>query len=482
MGRWTRDARRPDPYGRPVELDPHVRETDAFALRMEADPLLRSTIVAVALLDRAPDQDVLVARLERATRLAPGFREVLVDPPLRLAPPRWVPDAAFDLGWHVRRVAAPAPYGFEQVLQLARTAGMAAFDPARPRWELTVVEGLEGGRAALVVKVHHALTDGIGGLQIAEHLVDLERDAAPPEPAPHRPSPRPPSGLGLLRDAVEHDLRRLGHDVVDRVRALPGLVREAVLDPVGSARGVLEDLRSVGRFAEPVTRTLSPVMTERRRSWHYAVLDVPFAHLHEGSHAAGGTLNDGFLAAVTGGLQRYHHRHGAHVHELRLTMPISVRRPEDPIGGNRITLARFTVPAGIADPARRVQAIDAQCRRMQREPAIPYSDVIAGALNLLPRSVTAGMLKHVDFLASDVPGFPEPVYVAGSRVEAFYALGPTIGAAANVTLMSYAGTCHLGITVDEGAVPDPEALVECLVEGIDEVRALAGHAPAPPAA
>src|SRR5690606_16678266 len=108
---------------------------------------------------------------------------------------------------------------------------------------------------------------------------------------------------------------------------------------------------------------------------------------------------------------------------------------------------------------------------MRAEPALPYSEAVAGALNILPTAVTGGMLKHVDFLASNVPGFPVPIFVGGAQVEAFYAFRPTIGAAANFTLMSYRDTCHIRVTTDNGAVPDPDLLRASLLEGFEEVLA-----------
>ena len=129
---------------------------------------------------------------------------------------------------------------------------------------------------------------------------------------------------------------------------------------------------------------------------------------------------------------------------------------------------------GLDDPADRIRAIDRISQEWRHEPAIPYSNLIAGALNLLPQSVTGGMLKHVDFLASNVPGFRDSVYVGGARVTGFYPFGPTIGASANFTLMSYAGTCNVGVTADLGAVADPEAFIACLIEGFEEVLQLGG--------
>ena len=165
----------------------HVSDSDAFTLALERDPGLRATIVAVASLDRAPDWERLVDRLDRATRTLPTFRQRLVPSPLRLATPRWVTDPDFDLAWHLRRIAVPEGGGPDAVLEIARASAMAAFDPARPLWTFTLVEGLADGSAALVLKVHHALTDGIGGVQIAAHVVDLDRagvDLGPPPPAP----------------------------------------------------------------------------------------------------------------------------------------------------------------------------------------------------------------------------------------------------------------------------------------------------------
>ncbi len=187
-----------------------------------------------------------------------------------------------------------------------------------------------------------------------------------------------------------------------------------------------------------------------------------------------GTLNDGFLAGVTGGLRRYHEAHGAPVDELRVTMPISMRTDADPDGGNRITLQRFVVPVGLADPAVRTDAIDACCHAAREERSLPYTNAVAGALNLLPRAVIGGMLKHVDFLASNVPGFPFAVYLAGAEVIGYVPFGPTIGAAVNVTLLSYSGTCWMGFTIDSAAIPDRDAFMKAMVDGFEEVLALGG--------
>ena len=134
-----------------------MRHADAFAWNMERDPTLRSTIVVIAWFERSPDWDVLVERLDRATRQIPMFRQRVIESGGPLGAPRWTDDERFDLTWHLRRVDSPAPHTRETVVAIARNATMTAFDPAYPLWEFTLVEHLEDDKAAMVMKVHHAL-------------------------------------------------------------------------------------------------------------------------------------------------------------------------------------------------------------------------------------------------------------------------------------------------------------------------------------
>ena len=448
---------------------PYMRDTDAFTWYMEADPLLRSTVVSVAVLDHPPQMDRLLERVDRACRLIPGFRHKVVQAPLRLANPRWVADDAFELGFHVRRIAAPAPGRMEDVLEYACQSGMAGFDRERALWEFTLVEGLEDGRAALVMKVHHALTDGIGGMEMAKYLFDLEPEPGELGPVPSAPAEVPMSSADLVRDAVVRDVSRGRGLARDWLRAAPGTAASVARHPRRSLRRIAATTRSVARTVQPVNSTLSPLMRARRLSWHYDVFSVPLVELRHAARDAGLTLNDAFLAALSGGLLRYHERYDTGIDELRLTMPISIRKPDDPLGGNRITLMRFKVPVGLRDPISRMRKIHELCLEARHEPAIDHTQAIAGALNLLPRGVVGSMLKHVDFLASNVPGIDDPVYLAGARVVQWYAFGPTIGAALNATLVSYDGTCYVGVNVDTGAIPDSAAMLGCLREGFDEV-------------
>jgi diacylglycerol O-acyltransferase len=153
-------------------------------------------------------------------------------------------------------------------------------------------------------------------------------------------------------------------------------------------------------------------------------------------------------------------------------MPLSIRKPDDPLGGNRITLLRFAVPVGLADPAERIARTAEIVRAWRHERGVAHTQGIAQGLNLAPRGYIQSILRRIEFVASDVPGLTQPAYVAGARVLAYYPFGPTIGAALNATLMSYAGTCNVGVNIDAGAVPEPDELVTHLKAGFDEVLAL----------
>ena len=150
--------------------DLHLGQSDAFTWYMERDPLLRSTVVVVMLLDRPPDPHRVAARSSAATGMVLGACHHLVEAPGRIAPPRWVPDPNFDLSFHVRRIKVASPKNIDAVLEIARNIAMEGFDTARPLWSWTTVEGLEHGRAAGILKVHHSLD--------RRHRRDAARDGA----------------------------------------------------------------------------------------------------------------------------------------------------------------------------------------------------------------------------------------------------------------------------------------------------------------
>jgi WS/DGAT/MGAT family acyltransferase len=449
-----------------------MRNSDAFTWAMENDPRLRSTVVTVLLLDRTPDWDEVRERFNLVTRKLPMFRQRVVQSPPP-APPRWEYDPDFDIDYHIRRAATPGAGTLDAVLEMARVAEMQDFDRARALWETTLIDGLENGGAAMLCKFHHALTDGVGGVQIAMTLFDVSQRLYRHEPVPAQPEPSRPPRFSGYRDTLRYDTGLLGNTLMSAIKSAPGLIYNGIRRPVATTRSAAATAASVYRTVRPINQTGSPLAKNRSLIRRLGVHEVPMPPLREAAHRCGGALNDAFVAGVTGGLRRYHEKHGVAVGDLHLTMPISLRTKKDEMGGNRITLMRFDVPAGETDPARRIRAIHERASVVRHERSLPYTQLIAGALNLMPRWYIGSVLRHVDFVASDVPGVPVPVFLGGAAVRKQYAFGPTIGSAVNVTLLTYVDTCCLGINIDTAAIPDYDVFHDAVVAGFEEVLALA---------
>ena len=450
----------------------YMRASDAFTWYMERDAALRSTIVVIDWLDRAPDWDLLTERIDRISRLMPSLRQHVVESPFGLTVPRWTYDPDFDLSWHLRRITAPPPGTRDTVLELARRSAMAAFDRARPLWEVTLVEGIEGGQAALIVKLHHSLSDGVGATRMLAIVADLQREPADLGEMPPVPPCDTPDLLAVITGTVGSMAgRAVSLAWHGTAAAIPASVRCA-RDPIGSVCGAVGMARSVYRTAAPNRSTLSPLMRERATTRRLAMIEVSLDALKKAAKIVDGTVNDAYLAGIAGGLRRYHERHGAAVDSLRALMPINLRSLQDADFGNRITLQRLIVPVGEPDPAARMRALHPVTLAAREEPSLSVTEAIAGALNTLPVGYVGGILKHVDFVASNVPGAPIPVYLAGSKVTGMFAFGPTIGSSVNITLMSYNGTCDIGVNIDTAAVPDPDVLLDCFRESFAEITAL----------
>ncbi len=457
-------------------FETHMSDSDALMWNIEKDPLLRSTIVTVLLLDQPPDWDRLVDKIERGTWLIPRLRQRIATPLLRMGPPQWSGDANFDLRYHLRRVKVCEPT-LDAVLDLARTSAMAGFDRARPLWEYTVVEGLEGGRSAMILKVHHSMTDGVGGMKLLLMLFDFVREPETAAALDRVDAVRVFGPLDLVLSALGHNQRRVfgiaRRTVIDSI----GVTRAVLNDPVQTMQDALRAAGSIVRFLKPATVPYSPIMQARTLARQLSTLDVPLDDMKRAAKTVGGSLNDSFVAAVLGGMRRYHEFHGVDVDELRMVMPINLRAEDSALGGNHFTPARFLVPLSIKDPADRIVAVGRLTREIRDEPAVHLSEALAGILNQLPTTITTAlfgsMLKGADFVTSNVPGAPFEIFSAGARLDRMYAFAPLAGAAVNVTLLSSCGTCCIGVNVDSVAVPDSETFLRCLDEGFAEVLALA---------
>lgn len=464
-----------------MRYEDRMGDSDALLWIIESDPMLRSTITAVVFLDDCPDPLRVRAMFERGATVIPRFRQRVRANAMSIAPPRWEDDPDFDLDYHVRFVRAPDPADHTSVLRVAQPIAMAAFDRERPLWEATVVDGLDDGGAAIIVKIHHTITDGVGAMQLALVMFDLERDAEPGRPQ-DLPAPEAMGQWQRWFDAMAYERRRAiestRHGAPAVASGMFSSVQSMITDPLGLSRDVVHTLRSAYRMTAPDPTPLSPVMVDRSLSVRFATFPVPLDDAQGVARAHGLTLNDVFLGAVTGGMARYHEASGAPADRLRFTVPISLRDEgtEDAVG-NHVMLARVILPLGFVEPLVRMRRIHELVADLRAEPALGIGEPLAGLLRRLPSSVGTimfgGVLRGSDLITTNVPGSPIPLYSAGTRVERLVAFAPLLGAAVNLSLISYCGQMNIGVNMDPAAVTNRELLVQCLRDGWDEVLATA---------
>jgi diacylglycerol O-acyltransferase len=500
-----------------------MNDAEAIMWTVESDPFLRSDFMNVTLLERPPDPAWLRAAVGRSIAAFPPLRQRVARPPLGLAPPEWVDDADFDLDYHLRRLSVPPPGGLRQLLDLAATLAAAPLDRVRPLWELTVVEGLQGGRAAALQRVHHSLTDGVGGMKLLRTLFDRTPGdpgtggTAPPDPrvwrhpeifSPGDAAPGPldgwlaPTGPGDAAgdpgwrglDRLASPLGGMGSALAYRLGQGLAAARKGVQIAFTVPHLPAEELRLLAERARRTARSvadqvvvsggpLSPLMLGRSLARHFETLDLDLAAVRRAGRLLGGGRNDVFVAGVTGGLLAYHERMGAPCEALRMAVPVSLRAGAGPLGRNHFAPARAVVPLGPKDPAERLLRTRDVLREVAAEPGMSLAESLAGLLTLLPPPVLVPALRAqahtVDFTASIVPGLRSSRYLGGARVEASWPMGPRVGCAVNLTLLAYDYRLYLGINLDPAAITDPQAFMSCLETSFEDLLDASGPSSVP---
>jgi diacylglycerol O-acyltransferase len=441
--------------------------------RMEADPRLRSPMTIVDELDAVPEWERLRSAHDWGSRLIPRFRQRVQEPAFGLGAPIWVDDPDFDLDYHLQRVALPAPGTRRELLDLAQAEAMTPFDRARPPWRATLFEGLDGDRAAYLLKVHHSMTDGQGGIQLIGMLHSRKR-----EPSPHKfaPPARPGEDISATR-ALAEQLLSTPLSAARSARDLLTQTAQVALRPWETAQAAVRFGGSLERVLAPPPVDPSPLLEPRSLSWRFDALEVELGDLKRAGKAGGGSVNDAYVAALLGGFRRYHLELGSPIETLPMAMPISLRSGDHPMGGNRFAGARFAAPVGALDPAERIELVRDFVLNARDEPALDALGFVAPVLSRLPPALVArwyaGQTARIDLQASNVAGLPWDAYVAGAKIERMLPFGPVPGCAVMATLLSYAGTCCIGISSDSASVTDPELFVSCVQQGLDEVLDLA---------
>ena len=470
-------AEQVDAAGMPTALGP----VDYLLHRGEANPRTRSGIMALEILDTTPDWDRFRTRFENASRRALRLRQKVVVPTLPTAAPRWVVDPDFNLDYHVRRMRVSEPGTLRQVFDLAELMLQSPLDIARPLWTATLIEGLPDGKAATLLHLSHAVTDGVGSVEMFAHIYDLERDPAP-QPTPTQPIPQDLTANDLMREGLNNLAANVVYGAGGVLWGAASMVGRAVANPGRAVSGVFNYARSgarvVSRAAEP-----SPLLRRRSLATRSEAIDIPLSDLHRAAKAGGGSINDAYLAGLSGALGRYHAALGVPISTLPMAVPVSLRAESDAAGGNRFTGVNLAAPIGTADPVARMQKIRLQMTQRRDEPAMDIIGSIAPVLSVLPGPMLGAMTASVvgsDVQASNVPVYPGDTVLVGAKVLRQYGIGPLPGVAMMVVLISRGGQCTITARYDRAAIRDEALFARCLLEGFNEILALAGD-PAPQA-
>lgn len=452
-----------------------MSDTESLMWRLEKDPYLASTFANITILDRAPNMDLLYARMERTALLFPRLRRRVMPAPGNLGNPTWVDDPSFDIRYHVRRISLSEPGDMRQLLDLVTLLVADPFDRSRPLWHFIVVDGLAGGRSALVQKLHHTVTDGQGGVELSMHYLDLQRDPGPlpaldPAIANAAHNLSEPDATEALRGAMSDSLR-LPLSVLRQVRdvlADPSLIGTIGSSTSATIRGLIAQLNEAdsSRSTLWTTRSLRRRMETTRVSYH---------DMRGAAKEMGGTLNTAFVTAAAHAAGKYHQQLGAPVESLRASMAISTRTESS--GTNAFTLARMLVPTSEMPLPERFAAINEILTAARESSASGTLEAIATVSTMVPTSIITRLARAqaetVDFATSNVRGAGVPLYVAGAKLLENYPVGPLGGVAFNVTLMSYMGSLDVGINIDEAAVESPALLRDSLVESFQEMATYA---------
>jgi diacylglycerol O-acyltransferase len=415
----------------------------------------------------APSYNDLLEHVRSRLHLVPRFRQKLAFPPVQAGRPFWIDAPNLNLEYHVRHSALPAPGSEEQLRRMAARVFSQRLDRSKPLWELWLVQGLTRNRFALVTKTHHAVVDGVAGVDIATVLFDLNPVPEPADPQiTWAPSPEP-SGATLLAKGAEDVLRA-------PVMAARRFER-ALQHPEQAARQVRDAVEAVGEvgwnFANPAPQV--PLNVEigshRRFVWVRSDLD----HFKRVKNAVGGTVNDVVLAVVAGALRDWLHGRGIRTEglELRAQVPVSIRS-QDERGelGNRLAVMRAPLPVYIADPIRRLEAVTRAMSGLKQSKQALGAEVISRFNDFAPPTLLA-QAARINFstrlfnlTVTNVPGPQVPLYVLGRELEDVFPVGflPP-NQALFVAIMSYNGGVNFGLLADYDSMND----VDVIADGIE---------------
>jgi WS/DGAT/MGAT family acyltransferase len=464
---------------------------DAEFLHIEDGSVHMAIAGACLFADPPPTLEEVEALVASKMHLIPRYRQRVRTVPFELGRPVWIDDPDFDLGYHVRHTALPAPGDDADFCRLMGRLMSQDLDRDRPLWEAWLVEGLSGGSWALVFKVHHCMVDGIAGVGLLTALLDLESDVPLGSPEAWSPAPEPPGAVKVV-DAWGG----LVGDLVGVARAVPGAVRH----PARTMRSVASTATGTLRFTERLTPThgLSiegPIGPHR--VWSHS--SASLADVKTVRKAFGGTVNDVVLAAVSGGYRALLAERGDDVDEaqVRSLVPVSTRHDDGQgVPDNRVSALFIDLPVHLDDPVDRLDAVRAQMAQLKSSGIAEAGETLFTAGDLVPplvldlvsRSVMRSSRRFgqhsLNTVTTNVPGPQLPLYCLGHEMTEYRPFVPiSHGLRVGTAILSYNGRLFFGITGDYRTVPEVALLAESTAAGVADLHdraleALGDHRPA----
>jgi diacylglycerol O-acyltransferase len=451
---------------------------DSSFLHLE-DGATHMHVAGAAILEgRAPAYDELIEHILSRLPLVPRYRQRLAFVPFGQGRPVWVDDPHFNVAFHVRHTALPSPGGDEQLKRLCGRIFSQALDRSRPMWELWLVEGLADDRFALLSKTHHALVDGISGVDIVTVLFDQSPEPATVVPERQR-TPRPlPTDAQLLADALL-ERATAPAEIARSVRAALRGPRQVAAKLGGAAYGLGAIARAGLRSAPPSPLNVR-IGPHRRFTWVRGDLQ----QFKAVKNALGGTVNDVVLAAVAGALGRYLRDHDEPIDDtvLRAMVPVSVRADvERGALGNRVAAMWAGLPIGETDPIKRLQMISSEMSGVKESGQAVGAQVLTELTGFAPPTIMAqaarisARQRMFNLVVTNVPGPQFSLYMLGRRLQELFPMVPlAANQALGIAIMSYDGQLNFGLNADYDAMPDVERLAQDLTDAIAELLQAAG--------
>jgi diacylglycerol O-acyltransferase len=451
---------------------------DASFLHQES-PTSHMHVGALATFEGPPPPFTeLLDALRSRLHLIPRYRQKLSVPPVGTGRPLWVDDPSFDIEYHVRHTALPRPGSEDQLLRLAARIYSQQLDRSKPLWEMWMVEGLEEGGFALITKTHHALIDGIAGVDIAQVIFDL---GPVPVEVPHpdeawQPAPEPSAAEVLAEGAI--GLLRTGARATAAAAGLAAHPRSTLR----SARTAVEGLGEVAWAGlNPAPET--PLNVEIGPHRRFSVVRNDLDDFKAVKNAFGGTVNDVVLAVVSGALRIWLESRGVRSEglELRALVPVSIRA-QDERGtlGNRIAAMRGPLPVYIEDPVARLRTVKASMDGLKDSKQAVGAEVLASVQNFAPPTILA-QASRINFstrlfnlIVTNIPGPQFPLYLRGRELLDVFPVAflPKDHALA-IAIMSYNGGINFGLLADYDALPDVDVIADGIRASLDELLGLA---------